>query len=153
MKNGWNRLWVLIAFIYLLPVVFFTWLIFPTQNNLYKDWAYNVSIITGEDLNADNDESNYYKDYIERMEKKGSIKKPIYHTYSSPLDDTIKLLEQSEAMKLQRMKYENKLSYLSETQSKILVWAVICWIEPLIIMYIFGFLVRWVYRGFKKQVS
>ncbi len=36
--NGWHRLWVAMSLIYLLFISLFTWIIYPTRNQLHENW-------------------------------------------------------------------------------------------------------------------
>jgi hypothetical protein len=157
--NGWNRLWIAIAIIYLIAIIFMLWVMFPTTQSLYKAWyedLYLIANISNSEYRMKNSDqfklensSFSYPQLIELIENdmKNHPKNFINHCreWSSDLFCDLVPITGKET----RKQYENKLSLLRGEQFDILIKAFLLWTTPLIILYLLGWLIGWVYRGFK----
>ncbi|GEM_PF-1743180 len=162
--NGWQRLWVLVSIIYLIPVVFITLSALPTKNQIYQEWYYEIfryakhysdfQNISSYDYQVSHENLSIYE-LIQSIELQlkpvpnqdmvlanSNIKIPydvLVHQYN---DNVISIHD----------KYTNDLNKLHINQAKIaLTCLVILWIIPLLIIYLLGKAIGWVYRGFKSS--
>jgi len=154
--NGWQRLWVLTGVIYAIPVFLLSASDFPTEKSLYNNWADTLST---------------YQPYSDLF-------LPNYAGYNpnqDPLINQKKILLWEEQLRQKslhpelnsstksgcegsggyqcaidlRNLYTDKLNHLFNDQIKYISGVFLIWFVPMIIIYIFGSAIGWVYRGFK----
>lgn len=132
MLNGWHRLWVLIAILYLAVIIAINWSSFPTKNHIYKDWYLELCNLTGQ--NPDEEQRNYNQ-LVLILENKIEISRKIYWgTYNAMLEI--------------RTRHESKLNSLIKEQTQVFIKLLYIWMIPLLCIYVIGWLIAWVYKGF-----
>lgn len=153
--NGWQRLWILTSMIYLLLIVILKWDAFPTSNDIYAEW-YNALYLSSDmygEYKTKNAETYRaerpylsYKNLIALIENDRKANVSIYQCHlvqhQNPFCDLIPLPSQL------RNKYEKQLYLLHFQQIQIIKTGFLLWIVPIILLYIAGLLMLWVYKGF-----
>ena len=136
--NGWQRLWIVVAVIYLVVVCVTTFSLMPNESEIKRSWASDIidfvkthdkssqHLSTWEILNAYSDLR--YEEIIKRMKKK-------YSTF--------------EYMEIDK-KYEDKLANLGWERTKVASIGFLFWLVPVILAYVLGLAVGWIYRGFRE---
>jgi len=143
--NGWQRLWVLFSVLWLIVVMGFTVATLPKESQILDRWAY----ATLEKI-RDSDESlkkysmwDLEKAYAdiprEELIEKAQAK------YSSS--------EKGLKIDFERInkRYKNQLGELTTNQAKSAGLGVAVWLGTILVVYILGWSVGWVIRGFKPK--
>jgi len=148
--NGWQRLWVLSAIVWAIPVIAFTVIALPTktESEIYMQWA-NEKVDLFRKYHGQNETLIEYR----RRLYGNATDKEIVH----PAADRLRQFDPSTAVPESEIdaidkKYESRLAQL-ERQSPVrtafggfLIWAL-----PLIAIYLVGIGVHWVYVGFRSR--
>ena len=131
--SGWQRLWILLSVIYLVIPVLFLIADWPTKKEIEDKWVYDTLEIVRqpsdsvfEIRSAYNDLSN--QELVERVHKK---------------------FGKAKFEKIDK-EYQKELKNLNYKRLKSFGVAFLFWIVPVIVLYILGKGVGWVYRGFRS---
>lgn len=143
--NGWQRLWLVVVAMYLVPVVFLTIDALPTAS------AYSTTRVL---------------DTIEFAGRQMESSKPGYtfegshavrEKYYSDLTDE-QIIERVHAKFKDRIdfskiesEYKRRLDNLYAEQIKVVGSSLLWWIIPSALLYLFGVAVAWVIRGFRRD--
>ena len=155
--NGWQRLWVLIAIIYLIPIAIITINSFPTKNQIYNKWyeyLYSIYYIANE--KTDN-EGFLLRSQIKNLDQQqkiifleASIRSKQHIDTGNEMDQIV-YQNARQSIPDFRKTYEADLNELPSNQKEIITISLLIWIVPLVIVYIFGLILKWVYKGFKPK--
>jgi len=141
--GGWQRLWTVVSIIILIIFVLVSLLLFPKRSEITSRWVYETIDVVKEPGEYSWTIRGTYKDYgdeelIERIHEKYIKEKPLTKVVFSGIDQ----------------KYKNELSNLPKEQTKHILIGLAVYFCLITLIYIFGWAVGWVYRGFKgKQVG
>lgn len=138
--NGWQRLWVVVITFYFLFFFFVDGTYdFPTKDRIEHAWVSEVSEVVKESPEMKNYKSNFSKP-LQDMSNEELIK--TYGEYAKAEDkDRIILINE---------KYEFQLKNLFYEQLKAIGFAFFMWLSVSLGLYVFGWLIGWIYLGFKK---
>ena len=140
--NGWQRLWIVVAVIYLVVVCVITFFLIPKEREIRRSWASDIIDVvkthdkslqdqnTWEILDSYSDLS--YEEIIKAIKKKHST-----------IDSTLDYIEIDK-------KYEDKLANLGWEQIKLASIGFLYWLVPVILAYVMGLALGWIYRGFRE---
>lgn len=125
--NGWQRLWVFLSVIYIIPVAF---VVNTEFDNVFKKYQ-NIS-------------------YSRNVEKISQENKP--HEVSEVSngflkEDFSRWLEERNKHELSKIDHEN---YYKD-RNRIILMAIFCWAVPIIAIYVLGWSIGWIYQGFKES--
>jgi hypothetical protein len=169
--SGWQRLWVVFAILYLLPVAVFTVSFVPKKTDTKRQWAFaTIEIVKKYDEKLKNEDTwdiwraysdMSYEELIKRIRDKYSRDK--YSDKSDRKKGPENKWEQYRVKGTPRIpdiefdtvnkEYQQKLNSLWKEQAKVVSIGGLSWGFSVIAVYILGMAVGWVYRGFKADVS
>src|SRR4030066_2189531 len=148
--NGWQRLWMLMGVLYIIPVAFFSYSNMPKKADIMREWTIDVIELV--------------KKHDDNMTKYSTI--DVLNSYSDMSYDNIILKIRSKATGKTKSHFKNliadaefqiiedwhrvKLESLLSDQLKIISYGIIFWLVPLGLIYLIGMGIRWVYEGFNK---
>lgn len=134
----------MIGVIYLPIVIGLGFTIIPTEKKVYRGWSHDlIQFAINNDPKLKNkwawDIREAYsdlndKELIEKIQKK-LIQQNVFHKF-----DIEKITQ----------KYQPKIKNMQVIQLKTIGIGALIWIVPMLVLYIFGCSVGWIYRGFKK---
>ncbi|MCJ1886088.1 hypothetical protein LNN38_14635 [Pseudomonas sp. LA21] len=151
--NGWQRLWVLVSLLLFVPTVLSLRVSFPTEETIYHNWA-SAGLIEFQHWYGD--ETGGYATYAEIQKGKSDVDfiNERMKSIPSPSDkDTEVRLKFKEAVVRINSEYEEQLHKLPETQRNTVIVHVLWWLAICVTLYVFGWLIAWVRRGFHKQAT
>ena len=143
--NGWQRLWVVLSALYLVPVVGITVTMFPKQESLDDSRVYDsISAVVS---------------YVEKTEKarmsEGAYTIRSKHYGDLSNDQVIQRLHQKWDGKVDfttiENEYKQKLEALPAERAKTAGIAFLAWLVPVIAVYMLGLAIGWVIRGFRRE--
>ncbi len=142
--NGWQRLWVVATAIYLIASVIVAFNIVPTEKDIYKSWSSEIiswAITNDEKLKNYSPYSirNSYsdmddKELVEKMQKK-YIKENVFHKFD---------------FEIINKRYKSEMDGLSSRQVQTVGSILFLWLASSMLVYILGWSISWMRRGFKK---
>ena len=135
--NGWQRLWLLSAAIWVVPVVIFTYTTAPetfTPSEMLKDQRYT---------NADSaTRAATFLKYI--------VSDPNYASANEATKAAIR--QRFGIAESQLITTEARaIDIQSKSPLKTIVFGVLAWVLPVVMIYFIGFAFRWVYVGFNRN--
>jgi heme/copper-type cytochrome/quinol oxidase subunit 2 len=138
--NGWQRLWVVISIIIFVVAVFFTFEHYPKKSEIYSTWANETIEVVKKPGEHSFLIRMAYKDYsdeelIEKLHEKYAEKNASTKVKFDEIDK----------------KYKNDLDNLPSQQTKHILICLTVYLCLIICIYVFGWSVGWVYRGFKSK--
>jgi broad specificity phosphatase PhoE len=148
--NGWKRLWLLLAAIWLIPVGVFTFTELPRENesDIKARWANDIVNLQknhhggGESLAA-------YRQRVYGNRSDDDIIHPP-HTEGGHFDFSTAV--PAEEIEQINQRYEAALQERERASpSKTLLVGFFAWAVPLLVLYVFALGVHWVYVGFKNS--
>ena len=148
--NGWKRLWLLFATIWLIPVAVFTLTELPRENesDIKAHWATDIVNLRknyhggGESLDA----------YRQRVYGNRSDEDIIHPPHTEDGHFDLSTAVPAEEIEQINKRYEAALQERERTSpSKTLLIGFFAWAVPLLVLYVFGLGVHWVYLGFKND--
>lgn len=134
--NGWQRLWLLCAAIWVIPVVMFTYTAIPkpTPSEILQDRSY---------INAD------------AATKAATFLKYIGNdpNYTSANEATKAAIRERFGIveSQSRTTEAGAIDIQSKSRLKIIALGFLAWVLPSVVIYLFGIAIRWVYVGFSKK--
>lgn len=150
--GGWHRLWIVLTAIYTIIFLFFAYNEYPQNipqmdEKLHGVGKYQKEIILAMEGGYSEDE---IKDYLKEKVNTNNSNKTLefgidaFEDFDlSPIDaevETAKLIfSKQKAQKIRK-----------QQQNKYLINAIIIWFIPIVSIYILGFCIGWIYRGFKS---
>ena len=152
--NGWQRLWVLLAALYLVPVAIFTIPELPTESSIRREWAYDLlEALRRHDL-IPGSTSDYRREVFKDADDEEVIDK--VHKAVSIMrkeDKEKKLAVLVNEIGTLEKQYQDRLSGLLLRQLAIIGIGILFWLMPAVFVYLVGVGVGWVYRGFKERTQ
>ncbi len=147
--NGWKRIWLLLAAIWMVPVAVFTFTELPndTESGIKSRWASEII--------------DLQKKYHGQGESMAAYRQIIYGNASdeeiihpsgrkSGKFDLSSAIPAEEAEQINQQ-YEIELVLLAnKSPSKAVLIGFIVWLIPLLTIYVFGLGIYWVYVGFRR---
>jgi len=156
--SGWKRLWLVLAVFYFIPVAIFTVSEMPKRSKIMYQWAFDTLAV--ESKYDDSSNIDWYEPWEE--EKKGisfyqEIIERINTKFLNDNDngDKGKWAKIADKIKLKEIgeKYTKKLANINRDRARIVGIGFLFWIVPVVVVYILGLTVRWIYIGFKTDYS
>jgi ABC-type glycerol-3-phosphate transport system permease component len=129
--SGWQRLWIVFAVLYLLPVVGFTAMVFPKQSDIARTRLYDTIRAVREYREANEPDSNLSDE---------EVIKRLHDKWGRKVD-----FSQIEA------EYKQKVEALPMERAKAVGIAFLVWFIPVLLIYAIGMTVAWVIRGFRRE--
>lgn len=148
--NGWKRLWLFLAAIWLIPVGVFTFAELPheSESDIKARWATDIVNLQKHHHGGGESLAAYRQRVYGNRSDEDIIRPP--HTKGDHFDFST-AVPAEEIEKINRS-YEAALQELERAHlSKTLLIAFFAWAVPLLILYVFGLGVHWVYIGFKND--
>lgn len=138
--NGWRRLWVVVSIIIFLVIAFFTIMLFPKKSEIISRWAYETIEVVKKPGESSFDIREAYRDYSDK-----ELIDKIHEKYIGR-----SLLAEIKFEKIDE-KYKNELMDLPKKQAKHVLIGLAIYLCLTALIYIFGWSVFWIYRGFKSK--
>jgi len=139
--NGWQRLWVVVSLLYLIAVVIFTIALMPKRSDRQQVWVsqtINAVRVVDKSVDYPYEVRNAFKDLsddelVRRLQAKYS--KAPYNLEFRSIDE----------------RHEKSLQDLSKDQAKSMGLGLLAWIVPSVVLYMLGWSIGWIYRGFQSR--
>jgi hypothetical protein len=184
--NGWQRLWVVVAFLYLPVVATGGWFAWPRDDEVRWRWneARDPLLLSVETVTKPpSPRTDRYVDAVETLrairEEEGRPRPPsrlltVPSTSSRHRDEprSIRVFfgtedtdeemiaaavrrERELALKEDEVdtRFETELAQLPAARMNVVGWAFATWALPLLVLYLLGWAIGWVFRGFVKPSS
>lgn len=144
--SGWQRLWVVVTILYLLPVAFFTATDFWPKEQAYADTRLHKSIdAVGEYMESSTPGYSYEGSYTVRDKYyKDLSDEQIIERLHTKFKDKVDLSDID-------AEYLHKVTNLPTERVHVLGYALLWWLGPAIGLYALGAAVGWVFRGFRGE--
>lgn len=147
--NGSQRLWVVFAGLYFLPVAIIVAASFPTERQILSDWrAMSSAAVLETNPSFPLDEFNGLSD-AEFVRKARDF--DFYAGTERSIDAWLKQDRLRKKLAALDKSHKAELANLNGLQLQTVGWGFLFWIVPCLALYGFGWLARWVYRGFKPN--
>jgi hypothetical protein len=156
--NGWQRLFVVLAVPYIILIIFGTYANFPTSEKYYTDWKDTLLIYSDNSFKVkflddlfSGKISNNTQDQIAVLEQ-GTIRN-IQRPSNGINDDFLSCPHSGDyqcAVNL-REEYTRLLLNIHHDQMMDLIYSTKLLIIPLLLIYLFGWTIGWVCRGFHRK--
>ncbi len=135
--NGWQRLWVVVSTITIVITSIFIYEGLPIKNEIEKEWAYSLLEIVKKPNEIASLILDAYKDLssinlVQKITAKYGIKK-----------------EYKEDLSSLNSPYKNKIKKLVIKRTEYIINYLILWGVFIGILYLLGFAIGWIYKGFK----
>ena len=155
--NGWQRLWIVVAVLYLAVAAAVVKARLPTRSQIYSSWADATLQVAGEELRHLQryqwQDSELRERLFPKLTAEEIVQKITDGARKTDHDDPTnkdRARYKEEILRLESM-YQSRLDALSTEQAKVVGWGVLGWAGPLAILYGFGLAVVWVVRGFRER--
>ena len=141
--NGWQRLWIVTSVILLGIFMFYSYLHYwPEKNQVQYEWALELVDLVSKHNEFSQDEFELYSKY------KDIPKDEFINKFTNKyIEDN----RYSESVKNINEKYNKLIKSLWKKKIKIILLSLLSWLLSIIFIYVFGFSICWIYRGFKKE--
>lgn len=158
--GGWHRLWIVISIVYLVPVVYFTFLSTPKSAQMYNfEENFQLSKIDYSDLYEGSLSEVSHDRFVKAnslLEKVKSARNEGY-SYSEIEEYLIDQSYDKEIVSLSFLLLKDKaekdgLKLYREHRKQIIIEGVMMWVFPVLLVYLIGLSVAWIYKGFTKKV-
>ena len=145
--NGWQRLWVLLSAIWLIIVGIFASTMIPKTSDYAAARLYDTIDAVGKHLEKENPEVHYEGAWATRTKyyadlKDDEILDKLYSKYKDSVDFTPVERE-----------YRHKMDGLRTEQFKTVGISFLVWVIPSLLVYILGYAVGWVFKGFRQPAK
>lgn len=137
--NGWQRLWIIVSVIYLLLVVLFTWISWPTAKEIESSWLYSLIEATKDPGDYSYQIREAYQDVPDR-----ELIRRINEKYAEQKD-------YKEELQKINQRYQKQLASLGRNRLTSLGIAFMAWIIPIGMVYLLGLAVGWIHKGFQNK--
>ena len=141
--NGWQRLWVLVSSILLILAVIVAVITLPNPEHVAHKSSFE------EDLSMES------RAKLAKADEKGivwddqvglKVKMPNGHILQFE-----KSVKTKEAETVSNEYYSLLKHYRNKERAIYVLFAIACWLGTIIFLYVFGWTIGWVYKGFKKS--
>jgi hypothetical protein len=140
--NGWQRIFVVLAIFYFIIVNWAVIFFIPTQSEIDNNQVTEIITVLRDEIPALH---NYTTSVLRNIYNNIGDKELIERLYTKYSDDpTLRLNDIQD-------KYNRENEFLLLNQLKWVVYGFIWWIIPLLIVYLFGWSIGWVSKGFKTK--
>ncbi len=140
--NGWQRLWSVASVIIFVIAIFFTVSLFPNKSEITSRWAYETIDVVKQPGEYSFEIRDMYKDYNDNH-----LIAKIHERYTEN-NPTLKI-KFDEIDK----RYKGELEGLFARQIKHILIALVAYLCLISAIYVFGWSIGWIYRGFKSKQS
>jgi hypothetical protein len=143
--NGWQRLWVVLVVLYLVPVVLINIDALPTASDYARTRLHDSIDLAGKHMESTTPGYTFEGSYTVREKY-----------YADLTDEQIierlhtKFKDKVDFTKIES-EYHRKISGLGTEQAKTVGYAILWWLLPSALLYLFGVAVAWVIRGFRGE--
>ncbi len=149
--NGWLRLWIVIVVLYGIVVSFIAFEERPKLSSLEQRWINEASDVIAEKISEKEGKEIASYRLREALFKDKSEKEII-----NWLKDVVRSPSENQktfysSISEVNNKFKKELELLPEEQRSHYVQSVLWWFIPSIFLYIFGWSIGWIIRGFKKD--
>ncbi|SDO27695.1 hypothetical protein SAMN04489798_2530 [Pseudomonas arsenicoxydans] len=120
--NGWQRLWVVVCLVLAILIGWYTQLILPTEERTTYNHKSRISQLTS--YLKDATASNYSSDYIASLR---------------------------EDIRKENEDFQKEISNMSKERTSYITYAINIWLGLSVALYITGWLIGWIYRGFRPK--
>lgn len=156
--SGWQRLWLVLAILYLIAVVIFAVTVMPMKSDIERRWALDVIEISKKyDPLLSNKSTWKILESYKGFSQEEIIELNIRFALKTDKDTKGKVNWSKELNKkrFQELEeyYTEKLGNLYWKKAKVVGLSFLVWIVPVVVVYILGLIVRWIYTGFKTDYS
>lgn len=167
--NGWQRIGVVLNAIYLIIIIIIAWYEWPTQKQIESSWVYSAldAIRKPESPYAYKLRESRFKDISDRELIELINSRFLEHLKTSKPGTAAFLIAQlegelvtpgetiaqqcEEKLKEVNLRYQKEIESLGIDRLKIVGIFIMWWIIPSGIVYLLGFSIGWIYRGFKEN--
>jgi hypothetical protein len=154
--NGWQRLWILVSVLYLIFVGFFTYVFWPTVETTWhrKEFIERMPADVRQHVSAAF--SSQYEADREEREVKAKYPKVEWDGRPQILPNGAVLIVKGDDFQRfnAMMVYSEIISAEVKAQRRVTVgYAALAWLVPCLLLYAFGWVIGWVYRGFRSSRS
>ena len=144
--NGWQRLWVVAAALYLVPVSTGVVSFFPAREQIESSRVYAAIGAVAEHRKASEPELRWEGAY--------SVRTTFYRDLSN--DEIISRLNEKWGTKVDfsniEEEYRRKIEALPFERAKIIGLGFLAWLIPVLFIYALGAAVAWIIRGFRSGI-
>ena len=141
--NGWQRLWVLVSIILLIPVVVVAVITFPNPDHVSHQSSFeeNLSAESRTKLATPDEKGIVWDDKV-------GLKVEMPNGHILRFEKSVK----NEEAETVANEYYGLLKHQANKERVLhVLLAIAWWLGPAIFLYAFGRAVAWVYKGFKKS--
>jgi len=141
-KKGFKRAFVLLAILYLIPIILLFYSLIPTAEEYQRSRVFDtVNLIKGYNPQI-SPESAWTYETANKIVKEGAEDwlVTVHHKFEGQID--FSQIEQD---------YKEEMRKLSHNQGKMVFKAFLFWAVPLAAVYLFGLGIGWVFAGFKTS--
>lgn len=141
--NGWQRLWIVITILYLIPVVIGTMSYLPKREEILSSRTYAAIDAVAEYRKVNESDFRWDGAYSVRT------------TFYANLDDDQVFARLSEKwgskvnLAVIEAEHQKRLDALPVAKAKIVGLGLLCWLIPAILVYVLGLSVAWIIQGFR----
>ncbi len=143
--SGWQRLWVVVSLLYLVTVVIFTIALMPKRANIEQAWESEIDAIVGSNIRF----SLPFRDMND--EALVRVFREEYPDAYQDLSDEELVSTISIRVALIDFRHQQRLDSLFGEQAKSMGIGLLAWIVPSVVLYLLGWSIGWVYRGFQSR--
>lgn len=118
-------------------VIVFTTTSWPTEKKIENSWVYSLINATKEP----NDYAYQIREAYEDITDRELIKRINAKYYANP--------EYKETLNTLNLRYQKDIQLLWRDQFKTIGIALMAWVIPIVIVYLMGLAIGWIYKGFK----
>jgi len=143
--NGWQRLWIVVSVLLLLPTIYLSYITRPIKEPILNDWAGHIIELA---VNHDPALSSYkpweiaqdYRDIppdqlVEKLLTKYGAKHPEFKLQVDSINNI----------------YRSKLDQLTFSSWIHFIETLGIWIGLILLLYLIGVTISWVHQGFKNK--
>jgi hypothetical protein len=143
--NGWQRLWLLLAGVYLIPVVVIGVLLWPSEKSTEQLWNEKIDKLI----------HNYAQDLSRGDSIRSDFKcEKVLDRYIGDIDSDHEekrlTAKRVEASCLQLGLIEKELATFKTKQRNYIFYVFGIWVLPLVFILLMGYGIRWVRKGFQN---
>ena len=134
--GGWQRVWVVLSVTYTSAVIIYLFVEFPKPEDILDISAIHSYMA---DQNVKKISNDSHEDVLGVEMPNGDV---LYFVSSLP---------EKEVEKVAGDYYQAMVKVAKDNQRSLLIQVLLFWIIPIVLLYIFGWTVGWIYRGFKQS--